>query len=71
LELAIAPVEPTEEQFLIFNALDTLALIQIHFYDANQGYWYIQTPSPILAISVIAPAGEIFPLNFIQTDDDP
>jgi hypothetical protein len=63
-------VEPTEEQFLIFNALDTLSLIQIHFYDPLQGYWYIQTPSRVLPIAVIAAAGEIYPLDFLKDDDD-
>lgn len=59
-------VEPTEVQFLVFNALDTLACIQMHFYNQQNGYWYIQTPSRILPLSVIMPDGEIYPLAFIQ-----
>jgi hypothetical protein len=35
-------VEPTEEQFLVFNALDTLALILGDFYDERQGNWSLE-----------------------------
>jgi hypothetical protein len=64
-------VEPTEEQFLVFNALDTLALILGDFYDERQGNWYIQTPSQILPLSVILPNGEIVPFEFVQDYDQP
>jgi hypothetical protein len=62
-------VEPTEEQFLVFNALDTLALILGDFYDERQSNWYIQTPSQILPLSVIVPNGEIVPFEFVQDYD--
>ncbi|PSF38131.1 hypothetical protein C7H19_06580 [Aphanothece hegewaldii CCALA 016] len=62
-------MEPTEEQFLVFNALETLALIQGSLYDERRGYWYILTLSPILPISIILPSGEIVPLQFVQDDE--
>ena len=54
-------MEPTEEQYLILNALETLNLIEYDFYDSENGDWYIATPSPILPISIILPNGEIIP----------
>lgn len=53
-------MEPTEEQYLILNALDTLALLG-NVYDPDRGVWYIETPSRILPIARILPNGEIFP----------
>lgn len=52
-------MEPTEEQYLIVNALDTLGLLGYNFIDEDDGIWYIETPSPILPISKILPNGEI------------
>ncbi len=63
-------MEQTEAQFLVFNALDTLALVEQHFYDRNRGNWYIITPSSVLPISVILPSGEISPMEFVQEYDD-
>lgn len=63
-------MEPTEEQFLVFNALDTLALTEGHFYDGGRGNWYIQTPSPVLPRSIILPNGEIVPFEFVQEYDE-
>ena len=54
-------MEPTEEQYLILNALETLNLIEYDFYDSENGDWYIATPSPILPISIVLPNGEIIP----------
>lgn len=62
-------MESTEEQFLVFNALETLALIQGSLYDERRGYWYIQTLSTVLPISIILPDGEIVPLTFVQDDE--
>lgn len=59
-------MEPTEEQFLVFNALETLALITHGFYSSANGYWYIETLSPILPIAVILPDGEIVPFEFTR-----
>lgn len=63
-------MEPTEEQFLVFNALDTLALINYDFYDRERGNWYIDTPSPALPRSVILPSGEVIPFEWVQSYDD-
>lgn len=63
-------VEPAEEQFLVFNALDTLALVQSHFYDGGRGNWYVQTPSPVLLRSIILSNGEIVPFEFVQEYDE-
>jgi len=56
-------VEPSEDQYLIINALDTLELLGYNFYDENTGIWYIETPSPILSISKIFQNGEISPIS--------
>lgn len=62
-------MEPTEAQFLVFNALDTLAIILYSFYNPSSGIWYIETLSPILPTSVIVPDGEIVPFEFVQNYD--
>lgn len=56
-------MEPSEDQYLIINALDTLELLGYNFYDENTGIWYIETPSPILSISKIFQNGEISPIS--------
>lgn len=57
-------MEPTEEQYLIINALDTLKLLIHSFYDQGNGIWYIATPSPILPTAKLLPNGDIVPINF-------
>ena len=57
-------MEPSEAQYLIINALDTLDLLANGFYDESTGDWYIQTPSLILPISVIQQDGEVVPTNW-------
>ena len=57
-------MEPTEEQYLIINALDTLDLLENGFYDESTGDWYIQTLSLVLPISVIQQDGEVVPTNW-------
>jgi hypothetical protein len=57
-------VEPTEAQYLVVNALQTLDVIEYEFYDGDNGDWYIATPSLILPIAVISPNGEIVPTNW-------
>jgi hypothetical protein len=57
-------VEPTEEQYLIINALDTLKLLIHSFYDEEEGIWYIGTPSPVLSTAKLLPNGDIVPINF-------
>lgn len=57
-------MEPTEAQFLIVNALQTLDLIEYEFYHRDNGDWYIATPSLVLPIAIILPTGEITPTNW-------
>jgi hypothetical protein len=54
-------MEPTEEQFLVFNALE---IVLYSLYDPDDGSWYISTLSPILPVAKILPDGEITPVNF-------
>jgi len=61
-------IEPTEEQYLIINALDTLDLLGSNFYDEDTGDWYIQTPSPVLPYAIILQDGSIVPTNWRQTE---
>lgn len=57
-------VEPTEAQYLILNALDTLKLLIHSFYDQDEGSWYIRTPSPVLPTARLLQNGDIVPINF-------
>ncbi|MDF5723053.1 MAG: hypothetical protein PUP91_21780 [Rhizonema sp. PD37] len=59
-------MEPTEAQYLIINALETLELLEWRFYDEETGYWRIQTSSPILPVTYILPNGEIVPPDWIS-----
>lgn len=56
-------MEPTEEQYLILNALDTSYLLGERFYDEETGVWFIETPSPVLPIARILQNGEIVPIE--------
>lgn len=56
-------MEPTEEQFLVFNALDTLQLLRRDFYDAQSKVRYLETLSPILPLPRLMPDGEILPME--------
>ena len=57
-------MEPSEAQYLIINALDTLDLLGSNFYDEDTGDWYIQTNSPVLSDSIIRQNGEIVPIDW-------
>lgn len=57
-------MEPTEAQYLILNALETLELLGSHFYDRNSGNWYIQTLSPALPYSMLLQNGDIVPITW-------
>lgn len=48
-------MQPSEAQYLIINALETLDLLQNSFDDQGSGNWYINTPSPVLPIAMILP----------------
>lgn len=52
-------MEPTEEQFLVINALETLKFLLSDVYDDDTGIWYIETLSPVLKYAQIMPDGEI------------
>lgn len=57
-------MEPTESQYLIINALQTLDLLEYDFYDQDRGEWYIATPSSLLPVSIILQNGDIVPTNW-------
>lgn len=57
-------MEPSEEQYLILNALVTLDLLGANFYDEDTGDWYIHTPSPVLPNSIIRQNGDIVPIDW-------
>ena len=57
-------MEPREEQFLVFNALETLEIVLYSLYDEDDGSWYISTLSPTLPVAKILPNGDITPVNF-------
>ncbi|HEY9637259.1 MAG TPA: hypothetical protein V6D14_27915 [Coleofasciculaceae cyanobacterium] len=59
-------VEPTEEQYLILNALETLELLQYRLYDEYTGNWLIITPSPILPTSFLLPDGDVVPSTWVS-----
>ncbi|MEH2057844.1 MAG: hypothetical protein V7K97_17115 [Nostoc sp.] len=52
-------VEPTEEQYLVVNALEALNLLVWRLYDEDTGYWHIQTPSTVLPLATILQNGEV------------
>lgn len=52
-------MEPTEEQFLVMNALETLNFLVSDVYDGETGIWYIETLSQVLKCAQLMPDGEI------------
>jgi hypothetical protein len=56
-------MEPTEEQYLILNALDTLGLLQDTVYDEDNQVWYINTSSLVLPLTMLLANGEITPIT--------
>ncbi|NER35543.1 MAG: hypothetical protein F6J93_16385 [Oscillatoria sp. SIO1A7] len=56
-------MEPTETQYLIINALETLELLLQQTFDRDSGFWYIHTPSPSLPIAMVLPSGDITRVN--------
>lgn len=57
-------MEPSEEQYLAIDALDTLDLLIASHYDEETGNWYIYTVSPVLSIAMILQNGEIVPTTW-------
>jgi hypothetical protein len=56
-------VEPTEAQYLIINALETLDLLIASRYDEDTGIWYINTLSPVLPFAMVWQSGDITPVE--------
>ena len=52
-------MEPTEEQYLVLNALETLGLLNFRVYDEDNGAWLLITSSLTLPQSYLLPNGEI------------
>jgi hypothetical protein len=52
-------VEPTEAQYLILNALETLELLRDYRYDEDTGIFYIITPSPVLPLAMLQQDGDV------------
>lgn len=63
-------MEPSDAQYLIINALQTLELLNYNTYERDRGVWFIATPSPVLPVAAIAQDGEIYPTEWVQDDDD-
>lgn len=57
-------MEPSEGQYLVINALETLDLLVRQIYDMNRGVWYIETPSLVLPIAMILQNGEVVPTTW-------
>ena len=58
-------MEPTEAQYLIVNALETLEFLEWRLYYEITGLWRIQTSSIVLPVAYILPNGEIVPPEWI------
>jgi hypothetical protein len=56
-------MEPSEAQYLIINAIDTLALLENTVYDEDNQIWYISTHSPVLPLAMLLANGEITPVT--------
>lgn len=62
-------MEPSNEQYLIINALEILGFLEYQLYDQDTGNWYIETSSTNLPRSVITQMGEIYPIEWVQDYD--
>lgn len=56
-------MEPTQEQYLILNALETLEILRDYRYDEDTGVFYIITLSPVLPLAMLQPDGDITPVE--------
>ena len=59
-------MEPSDEQYLIINALQTLELLERYLYERSRGLWFIETPSQVLPRAVIMRDGDIYPVDWVQ-----
>ncbi|PIG90519.1 hypothetical protein [Gloeocapsopsis sp. IPPAS B-1203] len=66
MEVDLFIVEPTDAQYLILNALETLDLLQFRLYDENTGIWLIITASSVLPRAYLLPSGDIVPGEWIS-----
>jgi hypothetical protein len=66
LDYKFAIVEPTEEQYLVLNALETLDLLQMRVDDEENGSWLLITLSPVLPTSYLLPSGEVVPIDWMS-----
>ncbi len=57
-------MEPTEAQYLVLNALETLGLLEGMFYDEERGFYYIRTPGIVLPTALLVQDGEIVPISW-------
>jgi hypothetical protein len=58
-------VEPTEEQYLILNALETLEILLFRVYDEENGAWLLITTSTVLPRAYLLPDGAIIPVEWM------
>ena len=63
-------VEPSDQQYLIINALEILGFLYYYLYDQDTGIWYIETSSSNLPKAAITQTGEVYPLELIQDYDE-
>ncbi len=59
-------VEPSEAQYLILNALDTLELLSNAVYDEDTGIWVIETPSNVLPYARLLQNSDIVPIKWVS-----
>ena len=52
-------MEPTEAQYLILDALETLDSLRFRMYDEEAGFWVLLTISPVLPRSYLLQNDEI------------
>jgi hypothetical protein len=59
-------LEPSEAQYIILNALETLDLLQFRLYDERRGFWLLITPSPVLPRAYLLQNGDIVPGEWVS-----
>lgn len=59
-------MKPTDAQYLILKALETLNLLQFRLYDQNTGIWLIITATSVLPRAYLLPNGDIVPGEWIS-----
>jgi nucleoside-diphosphate-sugar epimerase len=59
-------MEPTEAQYLVINALETLGLLEGMVYDEERRFYFISSISSVLPIAILLPNGEIVPTSWVS-----